>query len=455
MQKLLTKRIQTEEKKSDQKQQTAEQAPVVVGLAGNPNVGKSTIFNYLTGLKQHTGNWPGKTVLNARGTYRYHQTEYQLVDVPGTYTLTASSAEEEVARDFICFGRQAVTVVVVDATSLERGINLVLQTLEITPNVVVCVNLLDEAKKKGIQIDLKKLGKLLAVPVVGASARAGIGMEPLQKAIEAVAKHPLSPHAFVYEEPFGSCIANIQSALVLVSQGAVDQRFLAMKLLEGDLATEQKLAEFLGISLAEQMDFQAVLAQERYWAAQHGLNAQQVTAYFLHAIGKKAEEIFQQTVVFQRQNHNQFDRKLDRILTSKKTGIPIMILLLMGILWLTIVGANYPSQALTTLFGWLGEKLQLFFVWLQAPVWLTGFLVDGVYKTLSWVVAVMLPPMAIFFPLFALLEDFGYLPRVAFNLDNTFRRCCAHGKQALTMCMVMTILSNGRKPPMDGNLGPV
>lgn len=162
----------------------------VVALGGNPNVGKSTVFNELTGLRQHTGNWPGKTVTNAQGYCKYSQNRYILVDLPGCYSLMAHSAEEEVARDFICFGGADVVIVVCDATCLERSLNLVLQTLEITSNVVVCINLMDEAKKKNIKIDLQALSDKLGVPVVGTAARSKTGLDALMDAVAQVTENP-------------------------------------------------------------------------------------------------------------------------------------------------------------------------------------------------------------------------------------------------------------------------
>lgn len=172
----------------------------VIALAGNPNVGKSTVFNALTGMKQHTGNWPGKTVENAQGVTKFHGEEYLIYDLPGTYSLISHSKEEEVARDFICFGEHDVVVVVCDAVCLERNLNLVLQVLEITNKVVVCVNLMDEAKKKQIQVDLSKLSKILKVPVVGTSARSKKGLKELMMAVESVidSSAPSTPDEFIY-----------------------------------------------------------------------------------------------------------------------------------------------------------------------------------------------------------------------------------------------------------------
>ena len=324
-----------------------------VALAGNPNVGKSTLFNALTGLRQHTGNWAGKTVATARGEYVFEGREYQLVDLPGTYSLAAHSQEEAVARDYIESGQADAVVVVCDATCLERNLILVLQVLELTGKVLVCVNLLDEARRLGIQVDLPALSQRLGVPVVGTAAGRQEGLDELKGAIA--------------------------------------------RLVEGDAP-----------AAARREPRERVTFAERY--------AAQVVR------GERADRLRRQ-------------RRLDRLLTSKSTGIPLMLLLFGLVVWLTVAGANGPSALLTALFARLGEVLE---GWLApAPVWLSGILLDGVYRVTAWVVAVMLPPMAIFFPLFTLLEDLGYLPRVACVMDHAFQKCRACGKQCLTMCMSM------------------
>ena len=339
----------------------------VIALVGNPNVGKSTVFNALTNLHQHTGNWPGTTVATARGVYTYHNRTYTLVDLPGTYSLQPGSAEEEVTRDYLLSGEADVTLVVADATCLERNLALVLQILEIAWPVVVCVNLLDEAAKKKIQVDLPALESLLGCPVLGAAARGGQGLEALRGALEkAASASPPRPQAW----PEAGCAG---------CPGCGERRAAAL------MARAAALAE--------------------------------------------------QVVTMDRETAQRRDRALDRLLTSRATGIPVMLLLLGLVLWLTMVGANVPSEMLSRLLmGWQ-EPLRRIFQALGAPWWLEGALVDGVYRTVAWVVSVMLPPMAIFFPLFTLLEDAGYLPRVAFNLDHFFRRAGAHGRQSLTMCM--------------------
>lgn len=333
---------------------------MLIALAGNPNVGKSTVFNNLTGLKQHTGNWPGKTVTNAQGRYIYKDKEFILVDLPGTYSLRANSPEEEVARDFICHGKPDVTIVVMDATCLERNLNLLLQTLEITNQVVVCVNLMDEAKRKKIHIDIDGLSKELGVPVVGTSARNNKGLKELMEAVYV-------------------------------------------------LGTREQIITEMNKGCSSFTD------EDTIW--------------------KRAEGITKKVVSYGDITYNEKDRKIDKIVTSKKFGIPIMLLILGIIFWITIVGANYPSTAIATFLFWIEGKLLEVLVQMGIPSWITDITILGMYRTLAWVISVMLPPMAIFFPMFTFLEDLGYLPRVAFNLDYFFKKACAHGKQALTMCM--------------------
>lgn len=334
-----------------------------VAIAGNPNVGKSTIFNALTGLNQHTGNWTGKTVENAAGICTYNNQKFLLVDIPGTYSLMADSEEEKIARDYIESGKANATLVIVDATLLERNLNLVFQIMNLTKNVIVCVNLLDEAKKKGISVNLDKLSQILGVPVVGTIARKKKTLKDLI-----------------------STISNVCNSKLDFSPNTID------------------------IPLNNNKDF-------------------------LDKVFEKAHEIVSEVVTVKNEDYNERNKKIDRILTSKKFGIPIMILFFCLIFWITIVGANYPSELLSNFFAWFEPILKNLFINIHTPSWLLSLLFDGVYKTVTWIVSVMLPPMAIFFPLFTLLEDLGYLPRIAFNLDKCFKKCHSSGKQSLTMCM--------------------
>lgn len=409
----------------------------VIALAGNPNVGKSTVFNELTGLNQHTGNWPGKTVTNAQGKYIHNGTEYVLVDLPGTYSLMAHSTEEEVARDFICFGNPDAVIVVCDATCLERNLNLVLQTIEITDKVVVCVNLLDEAKKKHIAIDLKRLSRSLGVPVIGTSARTGKGLNQLMAKTESIMEgsEKNAPVSIRYPVQIETAIQMVEPSVSKVLNGRLNSRWIALKLLDPDENLLHSMGLFFGFDLLENPEIQTALQQAEEYLKGEGIQGDRLKDRIVAGIVLKAEEICLDSVYFENENYHHRDRKIDKILTDKWTGIPIMILLLALVFWITITGANYPSQLLSDGLFWFQDRLTDFFHWMNAPEWLHGVLVLGMYRVLAWVVAVMLPPMAIFFPLFTLLEDLGYLPRVAFNLDKYFKKAKACGKQALTMCM--------------------
>ena len=320
-------------------------------FAGNPNVGKSTIFNILTGLNQHTGNWAGKTVENVKGQFKYKDEIYEVYDLPGTYSLISSSKEEEEAVKLIKDKNIDITVVVCNAVILERSLNLAIQILNLTPNVILVVNLMDEAEKKGINIDLKILSKELKNPVVGCSAINKKGISILKEEIKNYQKKEFTSTNEI---------------------GAIDNI-------------------------------------------------------------RKCHEIANKVIKKQNNKYITRERKIDQILTNKITGIPIMLVLLFFIFWLTIVGSNYPSELLSKFLFSLEEPLYNLLSFL--PIKVNELFVYGIYKTTSWVISVMLPPMLIFFPLFTILEDIGLLPRIAFNLDPIFQKCNSCGKQALTMCM--------------------
>lgn len=400
----------------------SERFDCLVALAGNPNTGKSTVFNALTGLRQHTGNWPGKTVTRAEGYFTVGGTRFKMVDLPGTYSLQAASEDEQVAREMLLHGQPDVTVVVLDATRLERNLNLALQVLSITSRVVVCLNLMDEARRHGIAIDPDALARELGVPVIPASARSGDGIEPLKAALRAMAagETPTQPYrALRFDDQTEGMLAELEAVVRRAHPEATNSRWIALRLLQADEQVESDptvLAAASALRWRLPADFHDRITEGIYRAAED--------------IAAKAQLKGLRRAGFT------FDRTLDHWLTNRVTGFPIMVLMLGLVFWLTIAGANVPSAMLSTLLVDNGHQwLSGVFTALGAPDWLRGLVVDGVYLATAWVIAVMLPPMAIFFPLFTLLEDFGYLPRVAFNLDALFRRVGAHGKQALTMCM--------------------
>lgn len=402
-----------------------------IALAGNPNVGKSTVFNALTGLNQHTGNWPGKTVGSAQGYYEYQDSRIKVVDLPGTYSLLSNSEEEEIARDYICFNNPDLVVVIADATNLERNLNLFFQIAEITEKVILCINLIDEAKKKDIIIEYKEITAQIGPCVVLSTARDNIGIEELKAKVDREINGKRSYFSHIKYDP------DVEEGIYAIKDILRDElsindtklTWISLRFVEGNKNIVNRIKEKLAISdeiIRNVEEIQAqISSREREKPLEDSIT---------ETLVKTAEDIANK-VVKQGSKKDGFNRKIDKILVSKITGIPIMILSLLFILWVTITLANYPSQLLASIFKSIEEWLRAIFSSTSMPSWVSGILLDGMYVTLAWVIAVMLPPMAIFFPMFTLLEDLGYLPRIAFNLDNCFKKSCSCGKQALTMCM--------------------
>lgn len=402
---------------------------IMIALAGNPNTGKSTVFNYLTGLKQHTGNWPGKTVCTARGDFSYKDINYSLIDLPGTYSLFPLSQEEIVARDFICFGNPDAVIVVCDSTCIERNLNLVFQVMELTDNVILCLNLLDEAKKKGIKIDKDKLEDKLGIPVVLTAARSGLGMDDLKKTLNTVAKgeYNFQNKPVYYDEEIESIINSITKDLYSIVP-SINPRWLGLRLIDGDESLLTSLNDYTENDILDELNNVKGKIPDIF-------DKSKIRSHFTKTTYDYAKVISDDVVTITDKNAMDRDEKIDRIVSSKVFGIPLMLLLLCGVLWITIEGANVPSSMLSDLLFSIEPKIYDILNSIGLPIWLNEMLTYGMYRTLAWVVSVMLPPMAIFFPLFTLLEDLGYLPRVAFNLDHLFKKACCHGKQCLTMCM--------------------
>lgn len=324
-----------------------------ITLCGNPNVGKSTLFNKLTGLNQHTGNWPGKTVEISKGEFHYKGVHYEITDLPGTYSYKGNSEDEIIAGEYVKNNRRDLNIVVCDATAVERGLILALQTIDICSDVILCINLTDEAKRKGIRIDTKLLRARIDIPIIETSSK--------------------------------------------------------------DKSSKKRLCDMIH-NYKYKPDKDSELKESSFYV-------------------EKAEEICDGVITLTLPDPYKKDRMIDSVVLGKYTAAPIMLLLLGFIFYLTLTFASYPSQLLSEFFNKVIIFSEEILLKADAPQWLISVITQGVMKVLFWVIAVMLPPMAIFFPLFALLENLGYLPRVAFNLDNSFKKCSSCGKQALTMCM--------------------
>ena len=408
-----------------------------IAIAGNPNVGKSTIFNQLTGMKQHTGNWPGKTVSNAFGTFQTALHAYSLADIPGTYSLMAHSPEEEAARDYLCFGGIDAAIVVCDASCLERNLNLVLQTLELVPRVLVCVNLMDEAKRRSIQIDLAQLSRSLGVPVIGTNAHKKQSLHELTAALDALVDSPrtVPAHPIAYPAEIKAALQILEPAVQKETCGRLPSQWLSLRLLEQDPSLEEKIRDYLGKDLKSIPSVASAIQEAQTLLFAAGIDQLRLQELITSSLVCQSEEISRISVKKDYIRALHLEQKLDGFFTGRLTGGLTMLLLLLFVFWLTITGANYPSRLLSAGLFRFQDLLTGLFEYLHAPGWLHGILVLGAYRVLAWVVSVMLPPMAIFFPLFTLLEDFGYLPRIAYNLDHSFQRCHSCGKQALTLCM--------------------
>lgn len=406
-----------------------EECGLVVALAGNPNVGKSTLFNSLTGMRVHTGNWAGKTVEVERA---HCECGITFVDIPGTYSLLSHSDEEKIARDYIVFGGADVTVVVCDACALAHNLALVLQIIETGTPTVVAVNMMDEAKRMGVRVELDKLSRVLGVPVVGTVAHK---RATLSRLVDAVGSHGESGGTSIsYPETIENAILPLYRLLVRYEKNERRARFLALRLIDSDEELKKDIIDRLGLDDRGACEVFDAIDTAVSYLFERGITLDGYTDAIVLAIVGAAEEIAASVSdgadrVYKR------TWRIDRIFTGRFLAYPAMLLLLTVVLFITLSLASYPSAWLSAFFSFAEVHFGRLLTYLSAPEWLHGLLLEGIWRTLGQVVAVMLPPMVIFFPLFSLLEDSGYLPRVAYNLDRPFCACGACGKQALTMCM--------------------
>ncbi len=414
---------------------------ITVGLAGNPNVGKSVIFNALTGSRQHVGNWPGKTVERAEGHFTYEGQEIRLVDLPGTYSLAAQSPEEVIARDYILSGEPDVVVDVVDATCLERNLNLALQILELTDRVVIALNLMDEVKRQGWEIDTERLETDLGVPVVPTVATEEKGLPELVEAMAEVAegRRQTDPISVDYGLTVEGYVETLQEDL---SRLGIEERsrWVALKLLEDD-------PEIVGAF--REGDLSDCCLTE---------DSPSISSDALWTIVRKAERLRESTrpdakVEIVRRRYEcahdvvhpvtsrlspegeSLTERIDRIVTHRVWSWPITLVVFLAIFWITIKGGEIAGGWLEAGLSWLLGAARTWLASIQAPWWVTGALVDGLLVGVGTVIAVMLPPMTILFTAFALLEDLGLMPRIAFNLDRPMQALGSQGKQTLTWGM--------------------
>lgn len=418
-------------KKANEKTFKYKAVDYTVALAGNPNVGKSTIFNGITGMNQHTGNWAGKTVTNAIGYADSDRFSYKFVDIPGTYSLHPHSAEETVARDYLCIEKPDAVIVVCDATCLERNMNLVLQIMEISVPVILCINLIDEAKKKGIQIDTELIQNKLGIPVITTVGRKKKTLSTVISELDKLMLEQTVSNRFTitYPQETENAVSYIMQSFDNVNTNGFDKRWLSLRILENDENIIEQVNKKLGFDIMLCDGVKQAINLVKYTS---NLKFNEIIAA---ASVRESENICRDVIKKDNNLRAGLDKKLDKIFTSKLTGYPIMIVLLGLVFWITISLANYPSEWLTKFFAFIKEYLDILLLKIHTPSVIKSIISDGIYRVLTWVIAVMLPPMAIFFPLFTLLEDSGYLPRIAYNLDKPFKSCNACGKQALTMCM--------------------
>jgi ferrous iron transport protein B len=391
-----------------------------IALVGNPNCGKTTLFNALTGSNQHVGNWPGVTVEKKEGKFKYNDKQYNVVDLPGTYSLGAYSEDEVVARDFILKGNPDVVINVVDATNIERNLYLTTQLLEMGTKVIVALNMMDEAEIKNIKIDIEKLSKGLGVPVIATVASKKKGIENLIKeSIDYINKDNSFSMPFSYGENIDKEINNIK-ALLVNTHLEYPQDWIAVKLLEGD----QDVYDLIKAKGPDHIKERLVSLEED--AAEYELEIVDKRYDFIgkvvsKSVSKPSEVIDTKT------------DKIDKILTHKWLGLPIFALIMFTIFQLTFkVGQDFLGEYVAGGIEWLGEALNGFLVSMNAPEWLVSFMTEGVFGGVGAVLE-FVPLIMVLYMFMGILEDTGYMARAAYVMDRIMRALGLHGKTFISM----------------------